>query len=162
MSEVGKELWEVAAGPGQPPKFNSPEEMWNRALEYFEWCGASTLTEEKAFSFQGQVNYGEVQHMRAMTQSGLCIFLNISVSTWHNYKSKAEYLEVTRAIEETMREQKLTGAAAGLLNANIIARDLGLKDASEIDHTSSDGSMSPTFDEARYKAAQDALKGKLG
>ena len=38
-------------------------------------------------------------------------------------------------------EQKFTGAAAGLLNPNIIARDLGLAD--KTDHASSDGSMSP-------------------
>ena len=32
------ELWEVAKkGVGKPPAFNSPEEMKERAFEYFEW-----------------------------------------------------------------------------------------------------------------------------
>lgn len=157
MGDKNKRLWEVVH-PGRPPAFESPNEMWTRALEYFEWCGANTLVEEKAFSFQGEVTYGELNHMRAMTQHGLCAFLNIGVSTWHDYKNKPEYSEVTKSIEQIMYEQKFTGAAAGQFNANIIARDLGIKDQSVVDHTSSDGTMSPNFDESKYKAAQGKLE----
>ena len=35
-------------------------------------------------------------------------------------------------MEEIIRQQKFEGAAANLLNANIIARDLGLADKAEI------------------------------
>ena len=153
------ELWEVAKrSVGQPPCFNSPEEMLSKAYDYFSWCKENPLCESKPFSSQGEVIYGDVLKMRAMTQEGLCVFLNVSVSTWHNYKAKPEYLEVTKHIESIMREQKFSGAAAGLLNPNIIARDLGLKDASEVDHKSSDGSMA-THSPEDYAKAQAALKG---
>ena len=33
-----------------------------------------------------------------------------------------------------IRTQKFEGASAGLLNANIIARDLGLSDKTELEH----------------------------
>lgn len=120
---------------GQPPCFNSPQEMWDKALTYFEDCKNDTsLSEAKPFAFQGESWLEKVPKMRAMTQHGLCAYLNISVATWHNYKAKADYLEVTGLIEQVIYEQKFSGAAAGLLNANIIARDLGLADKQEIAH----------------------------
>jgi len=66
-----------------------------------------------------------------MTQAGLCIFLDISLTTWFNYKEKVDFLEVTTRAEQIIYEQKFTGASADLLNANIIARDLGLVDKKE-------------------------------
>lgn len=137
-----EELWNVVK-IGRPAAFSSPQEMWDRAVEYFNWCKANVITEQKAFSFQGEITIAEVEHARAMTQAGLCAHLNIGVSTWHDYKSKPDYSEVIKAIELIMYEQKFTGAASGQFNANIIARDLGLQDATKVDNVSSDGSMSP-------------------
>lgn len=133
---MSEELWEVAKrGVGKPPCFESPEQMLKRAYEYFKWCKENQLYSQKAFSSQGEVIYGQELKMRAMTQEGLCVFLNIGVSTWHDYKKKDKYSEVISHIEGIMKEQKFTGAAAGLLNANIIARDLGLSDNSKIEVT---------------------------
>lgn len=129
---MAKRLWEVAR-LGCPPAFETPEDMWSKALEYFEWCDSNPIDETKLFSFQGEVTSGKAPHIRAMTQAGLCAFLNIGVSTWHDYKKKEEFSEVTSLIESVMYEQKFSGAAAGMLNANIIARDLGLVDKSSSD-----------------------------
>lgn len=144
-------LWEVAAkrGVGKPPAFKSPQEMLERAFEYFEWCATETMDEDKLFAFQGVVTRDVVQHKRPFTQAGLCIFLGIGYSTWHDYKSgkagaeedKLAYSEVIKQIENIMYENKFSGASVGLFNANIIARDLGLKDKTETDLTSSDGSF---------------------
>ncbi|HEY7866780.1 MAG TPA: terminase small subunit [Psychromonas sp.] len=130
------ELWEVAKkSVGKPPKFESPAQMLDRAYQYFQWCKDNPIHVQKPFSSQGEIIYGDEFKMRAMTQDGLCVFLNIGVSTWHDYKNKPKYSEVTKHIESVMKEQKFTGAAGGVLNANIIARDLGLRDASEIEHS---------------------------
>lgn len=126
-------LWEKVQ-LGKPPKFTSPEQMWNLALEYFKDCGLSDLSETKAMNVAGQVEVVELKKMHAMSQQGLCCYLNCSVATYHNYKAKPEYLEVTSLIDSVMFEQKFAGASAGLLNANIIARDLGLADKQEIAH----------------------------
>ena len=128
---------------GKPPSFSSPEQMWNDAVEYFNWCEENVPMEAKPFSFQGVTELTDVPKMRAMTQAGLCTYLNIGVSTYHDYKNKPEYSEVTKAIDAIMYEQKFVGAASGLLNANIIARDLGLTDRTEHDHRSGDGTMTP-------------------
>lgn len=156
------ELWEVAKNNvGKPPAFKSPEDMKERAFEYFEWLKENQLRETKAFSSQGEVVYGEVEKLRPATQHGLCVFLNIGVSTWHDYKKKPEYSEVTSLIESVMYEQKFAGAAGGLLNANIIARDLGLKDEIKADHTSSDGSMKTYSPDDYAKAQASLVKGHL-
>lgn len=131
-----KELWEIAKNNvGKPPAFKSPEEMKERAFEYFEWLKENQLFETKAFSSQGEVVYGDIPKLRPATQQGLCVFLNIGVSTWHDYKKKSEYSEVTSVIESVMYEQKFSGAAGGFLNANIIARDLGLSEKTESENT---------------------------
>ncbi len=77
---------------------------------------------------QGELQDAPIAKMRAMTLEGLCVFLGISRRTWPNYKDKEDFLPVIEMVEDTMRDQKLSGAAAGLLNANIIARDLKLRD----------------------------------
>ncbi|MEL7477276.1 MAG: terminase small subunit [Pseudomonadota bacterium] len=123
-------LWEKRA-IGKPPKFTSPEDMWQKAIEYFEWCDKSQLEESKVFCFQGEIVKDGAKKMRAMSHAGLCSFLNIGQSTWYDYCNKEQYSEVTEAINTIMYEQKFSGAAAGLLSSNIIARDLGLVDKRE-------------------------------
>ena len=152
-------LWEIGASRiGQPPCFNSPQEMLERAIEYFKWCEDNPLDEHKIFAQQGTIIDGEVKHKRPYTQAGLCVYLGISEQTWRNYRdSNPAYFEVTKLITDAMYEQKFSGASAGIFNSNIIARDLGLKDKSEIDHQSSDGSMSP---KATSDAVLDILKKK--
>ena len=49
-------------------------------------------------------------------------------------KNKKDYMSVITRIEETIYNQKFTGAASGFLNPNIIARDLGLVDKKEVEN----------------------------
>jgi hypothetical protein len=64
--------------------------------------------------------------MRAMTISGLCIFLDISRPTWVEYRAKEGFSSIVSRVDEIIRTQKFEGASADLLNPSIIARDLGL------------------------------------
>ena len=153
----GNRFWEARSSHGRAPKFESPEVLWNACCEYFKWVEDNPLYEYKAFAFQGVVTQEAIPKMRAMTLTGLCLFLDISDDTWRNYRAQNDFLGVTRAAEKFIYEQKFSGAAADLLNANIIARDLGLKDTATVDHTSSDGSMSP-----KGSDVTDALKRKYG
>ena len=76
-----------------------------------------------------------------MTISGMCLFLDICESTWKNYRDNEDFLQVVTAVEKTIYDQKFSGAAADMLNSNIIARDLGLKDKKDL--SSDDGTMTP-------------------
>ena len=139
----GNRFWEARAKHGRDKIFASSDILWTACCEYFAWADDNPLYEIKAFAFQGIVTQESIPKMRAMTIDGLCLYLDISVETWRLYTDREDFIGVTRKAENVIRSQKFAGAAADLLNANIIARDLGLTDKSERDIKSSDGSMTP-------------------
>lgn len=153
----GNRFWEARSSHGRNPKFESPEALWSACCEYFKWVDDNPLWEMKAFAFQGVVTQEPIPKMRAMTIGGLTLFLDITIETWRQYRMKEGFSEVTSQVEKVIYDQKFGGAAADLLNANIIARDLGLKDNAEVDHKSSDGSMSPQGSDVT-----EALRRKYG
>lgn len=121
--------------------FNSPEELWNAAVEYFEWVEDNPLEEEKVFHAQGIITKATVTKMRAMTVQGLCLYLDIDEQTLANYEKKEDFFGIVKQIKSVIYEQKFTGAAADLLNPNIISRDLGLSDNQAVKHSGSVGSV---------------------
>lgn len=129
----GNRFWEARSSHGRSPKFESPEALWSACTEYFVWIEDNPLYETKAFAFQGTVTQEAIPKMRAMTIIGLCLFLDIDRSTWYALKAKEGFSDITTRAEEVIYNQKFSGAAADLLNANIIARDLGLKEQSQVE-----------------------------
>lgn len=154
-------FWKLRCKHGRDKIFSTPEILWESACGYFQWVEDNPLYETKAFAFQGVVTTEALPKMRAMTMNGLCLYLGVGESTISDYGKREDFSAIVDLIRKTIYEQKFTGAAADLLNANIIARDLGLRDKSELDHKSSDGTMSPVFSEDKYKSAQDKLKNKM-
>ncbi|MBB3453908.1 hypothetical protein FHT86_002164 [Rhizobium sp. BK313] len=129
----GNKFWKARSSHGRKPLFETPEALWNACCEYFEWVEKHPLWESKAFAFQGTVTVEKLPKMRAMTLTALRLFLDIDRSTWEAYRTREDYTAVTTRVEDIIYSQKLEGAAADLLNANIIARDLGLRDKQEHD-----------------------------
>lgn len=132
----GNQFWLARSSHGRNPIFSSPDQMWSACLEYFEWVEANPLQEVKGFAFQGVVTKETFPKMRAMTVEGLCIFLDIGYQTWRDYAKRDDFSDIVTRAESVIRSQKFAGAAAELLNPNIIARDLGLRDKQE--HTGAD------------------------
>lgn len=130
----GNQFWKQRSSHGRNPIFPDAETLWDACAEYFEWVEANPLKEAQAFAYQGVVTDHPVNKMRAMTLSGLCIFLDIDRSTWAEYEKREGFSAVTTRVNEVIRTQKFEGASAGLLNPNIIARDLGLADKQELEH----------------------------
>lgn len=128
----GNQFWRVRSSHGRKPIFANSEALQDACLEYFQWVEDNPLMSSELVTFQGKGTLAEVPKMRAMTIGGLCIFLDIDRTTWADYASKKDFSSVTREVEEIIRTQKFEGASAGFLNANIIARDLGLADKSEL------------------------------
>ena len=125
------QFWKARSKHGRDKIFATPKALRDAAEEYFEWIEQNPLKEEKIFQYQGAIVGGSISKMRAMTITGLCRFLHVDFKTWEDYKKREGFIHITREIEEIIRDQKFTGAAADLLNANIIARDLGLSDKKE-------------------------------
>jgi hypothetical protein len=135
----GNKFWLKRAKSGRDKIFSTPECLWEAACEYFQWIDETPLEGEKLFSFQGEVIKGDFKKMRAMTIDGLCLFLGVGKSTWSDYKARDDFSAIIEQVENVIRSQKFAGAAADLLNANIIARDLGLRDATTSEHTGPNG-----------------------
>lgn len=143
----GNKFWKARSSHGRKKIFETPDIMMAAAIEYFEWVENNPL--EKPIIYQGEVSPKPEKLMRAMTVKGLCIFWGVHSDYLTEFASNLDlstkigkdFSSVTKTIREIIDTQKFEGASAGLLNPNIIARDLGLSDKK--DHTSSDGSMSP-------------------
>jgi hypothetical protein len=141
---TGNSWWEARSSHGRNPIFSTADELFAACLEYFEWNEANPLYKDQLVTFQGAATHEPVAQMRAMTLHGLCMFLDIGRGTWNQWReTRPDFAEVIARVEDAIFRQKFEGASADLLNANIIARDLGL--AEKKDHTSSDGSMTPVF-----------------
>lgn len=129
---AGNKFWLIRSTHGRNPIFKSGDDLWSACVEYFEWVEENPLYEAKAFAYEGCVTIEKLEKMRAMTIDGLCLFLDIATMTWREWKNHPDFSVVVTKAENVIRSQKFGGAAAGLLNANIIARDLGLADKSEL------------------------------
>lgn len=132
-------FWEARSTHGRKLIWENPEELWDACTQYFEWVEQNPLWEIKPFNNQGEIVEAPIAKMRAMTIGGLCIFLGVARNTWDEYRKRKDFLGVVRQAEEVIRDQKFTGASAGLLNSNIIARDLGLADKQQSEHSGPDG-----------------------
>lgn len=128
---LGNQFWKMRSSHGTNPKFESEEQLWEACCEYFEWVAANPLEELQAFAYKGDVTKEEMPKMRAMTMKELYIFLDINKTTWWLWRKEGKYTNTLEKVEDIIYVQKFTGAAAGLLNPNIICRDLGLKEKSE-------------------------------
>lgn len=142
----GNSFWKQRSSHGRNPIFKKPEQLWDACCEYFEWVEANPLQETQYKQANGEPVPVIIPKMRAMTIEGLVIFLDVSLQTWHDYKKREGFLEVTTRVEQIIKHQKFTGAAADLLNPNIIARDLGLKDMTATEHSGSIDSVSTLSD----------------
>lgn len=136
----GNNYWTRRTKHGRNKAFESADALWARCCEYFEWVEKNPLWESKVVSYQGEGTLVEVPKMRAMTIEGLCLFIGITRETWNQYRREGSgFSDVAHDVDNIIREQKFTGASADLLNANIIARDLGLMDGHKHEMTGADG-----------------------
>ena len=135
----GNDYWKLRELKGAPRKY-IPEQILKAANEYFSFCIDNPLQEEIIVPKQwkdekGVVHpYMKVEHnkMRAFTITGLCNWMNIVLTTWKRMKDDDAYCNIITRVEQIIYSQKFEGSAAGLLNPNIIARDLGLNDKQDI------------------------------
>jgi len=130
----GNTAWKAKSSFGRKPLFATPDDLSTACDEYFQWVDENPLMAADVVKFQGVATIKPVPRMRAMTIVGLCNFLDIGTSTWSDYKAKPEFSDTCKQVEETIYQQKVEGAAAELLNANFIGKEIGLVDKQEVEH----------------------------
>ena len=134
---LGNKFWKLRSKHGRDKLFTTPELLWQAACEYFQWCEDHPLYETRGFAYQGVVTKEVFPKMRAMTLSQLCFYLHCNEAYFRTFKrqlpeGEKDFNTVIHDIEKTIYDQKFQGASADLLNANIIARDLGLKERTDM------------------------------
>lgn len=149
----GNRFWELRSKHGRNRLFATPQLLWEAAVEYFEWCEDNPLLEAEQTKSPGRAviekdgkSYfpdalTEIPKMRALTIQGLVLYLDCNVKYFNDFENSLvgkddelskDFSTILSRIREVIYNHKFTGAAAGFLNPNIIARDLGLADRSEI------------------------------
>lgn len=113
---------------GRPPLFSTPQDLMRECLDYIDWCEENPNFESHLASYQGKHELISVPKMQITSLFGLCGFLGISIKTWYSYKEKPEFLPYMERAENMLNAIKISGAASGLLNANLVARLVGLSD----------------------------------
>jgi hypothetical protein len=142
----GNEFWKLRSKHGRDKLFKSPALLWEAACEYFEWCQANPW--EKT-DFKGKNNDKVlIPTARPFTLHGLCRYLDCNTAYLRQFKNQLpegeqDFSTVITLIEETIYQQQFEGAAVNAFNGNIISRNLGLKDSSEIDHTTKGEKIKP-------------------
>lgn len=146
----GNTIWQGRCSFGRNREYQDAEELWQACCAYFEWAHETPLYEAKILASGQEVPSAK---MRAFTQKALCLHLRISEETWRAWRNTREDLsEVIQTVDDVIFTQKFEGAAAGLLNANIISRELGLADRQEL--TGKDGGAIHTINTSNIEVAR--------
>lgn len=132
----GNDYYKLRSKDGRDKIFKNPEDLLNACNDYFNWCLSNPLYETvvqkiKVSRDQEEIKLVELPKMRAFTIQGLCNYLDISVKCFNLYEEREDFVPITTRVRQIIYNQKFEGAASGFLNANIIARDLGLVDKKE-------------------------------
>lgn len=136
----GHKYWMFRNKHGRNYKY-TPESMWNEFVAYAQWLEENPLCEAvlvpRGIKTKDENGKEKIIHktampkIRAMTIQGFCIFADMDSSTYERSRTREDFKEVMALIDNIIRTQKFEGAAAGMLNPSIIARDLGLVDKKE-------------------------------
>lgn len=131
------QFWKLRSKHGRDKLFATPELMWEAACEYFQWCVDNPLERAEVIKSGNKAgSMFKVPVLRAFSMEGLCNYLDCGSEYFRQFKRNLkpkdkDFSRVITRIEEVVSCQQYEGAAANLLNANIVARKLGLTDKTE-------------------------------
>ncbi len=126
---------------GRPLKFKTVADLQKKIEAYFKACDKKQIP---------------------LTITGLAIALNTSRQTLVNYEEKEEFFDTIKKaksiIENHIETMALTGKYVPVISIFNLKNNFGWKDKTELDHSSSDGSMSPAKVLDTSKISTEALR----
>lgn len=144
---AGNDFWKRRSSHGRKPKFANADDLLDAVCQYFDDTVATPIEVPVHKSVGGVMEWVIECRPRPFTKEKMCLFIDVGLSTWDGWRNpngehfREDLSGVIQYAEQTCRSQAFDLAAAGLVNANIISRYLGLAD--KHDHSSGDGSMTP-------------------
>ena len=147
------------------PKKYTPEKLWEKACEYFDWIDEHPYykNEQK----KGSVNIPkgsdlseidkdvfspiiEIPTIRPYTLIGFCLFANIGHNTFQSYEKDETFATVCTCIRDTVESQMFEGGLVGTFEKVLVARKLGLVEKHDI--TSDGESINAIIVDGRAKS----------
>lgn len=132
----GNQFWKLRSKHGRDKLFETPELLFEAACEYFEWCDNNPWVKQEQTIKTNSEEQKTIPTSRPYTMTGLCLYLDCNTQYFSQFKNnlpegEKDFSLVITRIEQIIYTQKFEGATVGAFNANIIARDLGLKEQTE-------------------------------
>lgn len=132
--------WEGRKRIGKPKAIKTPQKLWELACEYFQ-----SVDENPGYRkdfIKGGEKAGaivSIENIRPYTWEGLENFLHERkiITNLDDYRQNTDgryssYAGIIRLIGKIIYDRNFSGAAMNLLNSNLIARQLGLAEKSQI------------------------------
>lgn len=155
------EFWKMRATHGRPKIFETPEQLWQSACEYFEYMDSKTWVK---VDYKGKnIKRVEIPTVAPYSLKGFCLFVGANERFLANFEKRCkqdkednnkDFIAVIQRIRDIIDVQQFEGATVGAFNANIISRKLGLIDRKDV--TTDNEPLNVTFskmsndDLARY------------
>lgn len=133
-NQLQKLAHEAGAKLGRPRKYN-PQELLQGIKEYFDLILNNPIFENILHQKTGEVV--KIPRQKPLTIIGLCNHIGLTIAQLKEYETNeklqnhAEFKNIITHARQICYQQKFEGAAVGIFNSNIIARDLGLIDKTE-------------------------------
>lgn len=138
---AGNQLWKLAKG-GRRAIITDAAELWQKAVNYFEWCDANPQNKVELVKHQGDAEAFDVALGRPYSMDALTIYAGVSGSYFRTRKlelgdkaeaktassSELDLLDTIQLIESIVRTQRFEGAAVGIFKENLISRVDGYAD----------------------------------
>jgi len=146
---IGNQFWKLRSKHGRDKLFATPELLWEACSEYFESIDSNPFYKAEAKTinigdYQSQVEIVNMPVMKPYTIQGLCRYLDANTHYFNHFEAdlkdkedslSKDFKQILTRVREIIYEQKFSGAASGFFNGNLITRDLGLKESTDLNHT---------------------------
>ena len=110
----------------------TPEEVFDFAVRYFSWAESEAIKAIETAAFQGVVSESLVHKPRVFTLTGLALFMGVNINRFARWRTEAGYSDVMEFIDNVIYEQKYQLGVAGIINSNIVGKELGIDKPQEI------------------------------
>ena len=132
------ELIPIRNPRGKPVRY-TPDELEAKFIEYVKWCDEHPI-EVTTTTTYANGNWSEVveKKPRLICLTGFELFAGVDASWWsylNTRKRAEEYIKVKAKIKNMCEMYQKEMASAGVFNANIISRLLGLADKQQTTQT---------------------------
>jgi hypothetical protein len=135
---------------GLHKNIKTPEELWELFIEFVKWIEKNPIIEKVVHSKTGAIIDLDKQRPLTWSRFDTWVMDKGIIQDLEDYRQNTdgryeEFKGITSRIRKVMYANKFEGASVNIFNANIIARDLGLKDHTVNDINDKRKSISELF-----------------